>query len=169
MSRSRALRIAAAALTLAGGPAARLTIIEPERAPEPPTAQIGASRRAAAPPDRPAQRTTPRAAIPAPDRAAARRSARRFVTQYVALIRERGHQITAAALALIRDLQTRPPRVTAAQQRHLPAGRGLITAPDGGLVYAVATLQDPGGPPYTPSFYLERRATGWPATRLADE
>lgn len=166
MNRSRTRRLAAASLALAAVATAGALQLAPTPSPHPAISRTPA----AVSRERPATTNVPtRAALSAP-LAAARRGARRFVTLYLALVNGRGRRdpLRAAAPTLRRELRRHPPRVTPAQQRIRPAVRELTVEATGDLALAVATLQDPGGPPYRLVFYLERRHARWRATRLAD-
>ena len=103
--------------------------------------------------------------------AAARASARVFLTGYLAHLHGRGpvRAVGHAAPELLRELARQPVRVTPAQEHTRPHVNSLnVAAQTGAIVRAVATLQDPGGPPYPLLLYLERRASGWTVTRLGD-
>jgi len=103
--------------------------------------------------------------------AAARASARRFGVQYAGYLARRltAREIEDAAGELVRQLRRYAPRVTPAQQRHLPTfRRGAVEPTAAATVLAVATLQAAEAPSFQLSFVLERRGSRWLVTRLLD-
>jgi hypothetical protein len=169
-SRRRAPVIALALLAM---PLAALPIVRPDRSPKRGQAQRPAPLRIVRHPrPHPIVSATPTpTSIDGRDLTAGRASARAFVMAYLAYLQRRGsvRAIPHAAPKLQRALARRPVRVTPAQLQAGPRLRALTVAvPAGGSLRAVATLQDPGGPPYPLLLYLERRRTAWTVTRLGD-
>jgi hypothetical protein len=162
------------ALALLAMPPAALLIFRPDRSPERASRaeRPARSRTVHHPRPHPIVSATPTpTSIEAPELAAGRASARAFVTAYLAYLRRRGsvRAIPHAAPKLRHVLARRPVRVTPAQLQAGPRLQALSFAVQaGGSLRAVATLQDPGGPPYPLLLYLERRRTAWTVTRLGD-
>ena len=95
-----------------------------------------------------------------PGPATARTAARRFLADYLRLIRGRQstRTLSDAAPELRRDLRRHPPRATPTQQVRPATIRAVdVTLQGADSVRAIATLQAAGGPPYPLLLYLERR------------
>jgi hypothetical protein len=173
MRRPRSRPLAAAvAFALLAIPVAAFLIVRPDRPPArrraAPPAAASTLRRAPAPA---VGTATPSVQIGASRLAAARASARQFIRTYLAFLRRRGsiRSIAHAAPILRRALAREPVRVTPAQAQARPRLRTVtVAAEPGGSMRAVATLQDPAGPPYPLLLYLEPRARTWTVTRLGD-
>jgi hypothetical protein len=106
-----------------------------------------------------------------PEPAMAGTAARRFLADYLRLIRGRRstRTLSDAAPELRRDLRRHPARPTPTQQVRPTTIRAVEVTPRGqGSVRATATLQDAGGPQYTLLLYLERRGARWLVTRIGD-
>jgi len=113
--------------------------------------------------------STPRPALLDPP-AAARTASRRFLIDYLHLVRGRGSARTVrhAAPELRRDLRRHSARATPTQQTRPSTIRALdVTLQGKGSARAIAILQD-GGPPYPLLLYLELRGSGWLVTRIGD-
>ena len=165
---SRWLPLSALALLVGG-----FLIARPDRTPETahgPTATQPPARDSPASPSVPAsKRPATRAGSPGP--AAARTAARRFLSDYLRLIRGRQstRTLSDAAPELRRDLRRYPARPTPTQQLRPATIRAVdVKLQVPGSVRAVATLQDAGGPPYPLLLYLERRGARWLVTRIGD-
>jgi hypothetical protein len=161
------------ALGLLAMPLAALLIVRPDRSPKRGQAERAAPPRIASHPrPQPIVSATPTpTSIDARELTAGRASARVFATAYLAYLQRRGslRAIPHAAPKLRRALAIRPVRVTPAQRHAGPRLRALSVAVQAsGSLRAVATLQDPSGPPYPLLLYLERRRTAWTVTRLGD-
>jgi hypothetical protein len=116
-------------------------------------------------PKRPARRTD------ALGTAAARATARRFLTDYLRLVRGRHstRTLSDAAPELRRDLRRHPARPTPTQQLRPATIRAVeVTLQGPDSVRAIATLQAAGSPPYPLLLYLERRGTHWVVARIGD-
>ena len=164
-----ALAPLAALALLVGG----FVIARPDRTPEtahgPTATQPPAS-------DSPASSSVPASKRPAiragsPRPATARTAARRFLADYLRLIRGRQstRTLSDAAPELRRDLRRHPARPTPTQQVRPATIRAVeVTLQGPDSVRAIATLQAAGGPPYPLLLYLERRGTRWLVTRIGD-
>ena len=98
-------------------------------------------------------------------------AARRFLADYLQLIRGREFPRTLndAAPDLRRDLRRQRARPTPTQQVRPATIRAVDVMLQGSdSVRAIATLQAAGGPPYPLLLYLERRGKRWLVTRIGD-
>jgi hypothetical protein len=159
----------AALALLAGG----FLAVRPDRVPDAPGAPTGTQT--SAPPAHPSPPsnalTRPPNALVRSEDAAARIAARRFLADYLRLVRGRGsvRALRHTASALRRELRRHPARATPALQLRPSTIRGVDLTPQGaGSVRAIAILQEAGGPPYPLLLYLERRGSGWLVTRIGD-
>ena len=164
-----ALAALAALALLVGG----FLIARPDRTPETAHGPVATQPPALdSPPSssRPAsKRPTTRAGSPTP--ASARTAARRFLADYLQLIRGRQstRTLSDAAPELRRDLRRHRARPTPTQQVRPATIRAVdVTLQGPDSVRAIATLQAAGGPPYPLLLYLERRGTRWLVTRIGD-
>jgi hypothetical protein len=154
-------------------PVVAFLIVRPDRSPDRgPAQRLSQSQTVSRPRPRPLVDATQTPwSIERSEFADARASARAFLATYLAYLHRRGpvHAIAHAAPELLRALARHSVRLTPAQQQARPRQRALSVAVQaGGSVRAVATLQDPGGPPYPLLLYLEWRGTVWTVTRLGD-
>ena len=164
-----ALAALAALALLIGG----FLIARPDRTPQTAYAPVATQPPAL---DSPASSSLPASKLPDNTRrlaqaASARAAARRFLADYLQLIRGREFPRTLndAAPELRRDLRRHPARPTPTQQVRPATIRAvdvMLQGPDS--VRAIATLQAAGGPPYPLLLYLERRGTRWLVTRIGD-
>jgi hypothetical protein len=157
----------AALALLAGG----FLLARPDRRPEAARTPTGTQTPTppADPSPPPRSSTRPPALLDPP--AAARTAGRRFLVDYLRLVRGRGSTRTVRYTApeLRRDLHRHPARATPAQQTRPSTIRGLdVTLQGPGSARAIAILQDAGGPPYPLLLYLERPGTRWLVTRIGD-
>jgi hypothetical protein len=164
-----ALALLAALALLVGG----FVIARPDRTPDTAYAPVATQPPALdsrASPSLPAsKRPTTRAGSPKP--ASARTAARRFLADYLQLIRGRElpRTLSAAAPELRRDLRRQRARPTPTQQVRPATIRAVgVMLLGADSVRAIATLQAAGGPPYRLLLYLERRGTRWLVTRIGD-
>ena len=174
MSHSRrrstsALAPLAALALLAGG----FLIARPDRTPEAAYAPVATQPPALDSPTSPSLPASKRPTTGArsPKLASARTAARRFLADYLQLIRgrESPRTLSAATPELRRDLRRHRARPTPTQQVRPATVRAvdvMLQGPDS--VRAIATLQAASGPPYPLLLYLERRGTGWLVTRVGD-
>jgi hypothetical protein len=164
-STSALVPVAALAL-LAGG----YLLVRPDRLPEitrAPT-DLQSAEPATEPTPSPTSSTQPSTVVQRS--AAARTAGRRFLLDYLRLIRGRGSASAArhAAPQLRRELRRHPARPTPAQRTRPPRIRRLdVTLASPGRGRAIAIIQD-GGPPYRLLLYLERRGSRWLVTRIGD-
>ena len=149
-------------------------IARPDRTPETAHAPIATQPPALdspASPSAPGLEAAQQHAPARPSPRAARTAARRFLADYLRLIRGRHstRTLSAAAPELRRDLRRHPARPTPTQQVRPATIRAVeVTLQGPDSVRAIATLQAAGGPPYPLLLYLERRGTRWLVTRIGD-
>jgi hypothetical protein len=148
-------------------------ITRPDRTPETVHAPAATQPPTSDSPPVPSLPASKRAAIRAgsPGTAAARTAARRFLADYLRLIRGRPSRraLSDAAPELRRGLRRHPARATPTHQPRPATIRAVHPTPHGkGSARAIATLQDAGGPRYPLLLYLERRGSRWLVTRIGD-
>jgi hypothetical protein len=120
----------------------------------------------------PAPRPAPAAATGEPSLSAATGPALRFLHGYLASSYGRGRvqAIRAASRELIAALRRGRPRVPPAARTRRPRIASLqVLSQAPGTAQATATISDGSGVEYPLVFHLDRRASGWTVTRLADD
>ena len=120
----------------------------------------------------PARQPAPAAAAHELARSAATDPALRFLRGYLAYSYGRGRlqAIRTATPELIAALRRAHPRVApAARARRARITTVQVLAQAPGTAQATATITDGSGLQYPLVFYLDRRASGWTVTRLADD
>lgn len=169
MLRARSTWTTAIALAVLATPVAAFLALRPDHALTRPTRHARQSTPPLARAPASASQGTPLVVAPS-QLVAARASARRFGVQYAGYLAGRltAREIEDAAAEFVRELRRYPPRVTPAQQRHMPTVRRVTVEPTAATVLAVATLQTAEAPSFQISFVLERRGSRWLVTRLLD-